>query len=217
MSRNHFLAISVVVGLLGALTLLASPGSGGPILIGEIDGKYQAGPAGTGLTDIFLTQGVATSPQLPGFRFAVSDLELMSGPGGTVLIGNPAGGPPTLTLFNPNDPAQMAVFDFGKGPYYWGQGFNGQPSVGARVMLAESTFSDLDFGPYLRGAGVFELTTKGVTVDSANNTVTVAPGATATFSLTPVPEPATGVLMIGAGAAILTGVALRRLRRHSPG
>jgi hypothetical protein len=213
MMRNRFLAVAAGLGLLGGLAVLASPGSAGPVdvSLNFIKGTYaEVSPAGTGLTDVFLSQGTATSPQVPGFSFGVSDLQLLSGPAMTVQIGSPAAGPPMLTLDDPSKPNDMAVFDFPTMGSGWDHGTN--QTIDARVILAENTFPDLNFSAFQAPeGGLFALTTTGVTVN-ADNTATVAPGATASFSLTAVPEPASAVLMLGAGAAALAGLALRRLR-----
>jgi hypothetical protein len=230
MIRNRILAIAAALGLLGGLALLAAPGSAGPIAPGPsgpgqpdiiavlvgIDGNYpHVGPVGSGLTDVFLTGGTATSPQVPAFAFGVSDLQLISGPDMTVQIGSPTAGPHTLTLADPNMPADMAVFDFPTNGSDWHHGSN--QTIDARVFLASNTFPELNFSAFLAPeGGVFALTTTGVTVN-ADNTVTVAPGATASFSLTAVPEPASAVLMLGAGAAALVGLGLSRLRRRPGG
>jgi hypothetical protein len=215
MSRNCFLAIAVVLGLLGGLALLASPGSAGPvdpIFMQRIDGTYQVGPSGTGMTDLFLTKGSATSPQVPGFVFAASDLELMLGPGGTVQPSNPATGQATLTLWDPSNTDHRAVFDSTEAAWNWHS--ENPAQLTARFVLAANTFPDLNLNAFQSpSGGVFALSTTGVTVDASSNTATVASGATATFSLTAVPEPASAVLMLGAGAAALAGLALRRLRR----
>jgi hypothetical protein len=221
MMRNRILAVAAVLGLLGGLAVLASPGSAGPvdpITVTRIDGTYpQVGPVGSGLTDVFLSQGKATSPQVPAFAFSVSNLELMSGPGGTIQIGSPAAGPPTLTLANPSNAGQMAVFDLPT-TMYWGSGSHPGATLDARVFLASNTFADLNFSAFKPPeGGEFALSTKGIEIDSFTNTVTVSPGATASFSLTAVPEPASAVLMLAAGAAALAGLGLRRLRRRPAG
>jgi hypothetical protein len=118
------------------------------------------------------------------------------------------------TLYDPSNPDHMAVFDFSKVSPSWPD-FAG---LDARVFLAENTFPDLSFSAFgSPGGGLFALTTMGVTVDPSSNTATVAPGATASFSLTAVPEPASAALMLGAGVAALAGLGLRRLRRRPAG
>jgi hypothetical protein len=140
MMRNRILAVAAVLGLFGGLAVLASPGSAA-IFMNFIDGTYpQVSPVGSGLTDIFLTNGEATSPQVPAFAFSVSNLELMSGPGGTIQIGSPAAGPPTLTLANPSNAGQMAVFDLPT-TMYWGSGSHPGATLDARVFLASNTFA----------------------------------------------------------------------------
>jgi hypothetical protein len=215
MIRNRILAIAAVLGLLGGLAVLASPGSAGPvdISLNFIKGTYsQVGPVGSGLTDVFLTDGTATSPQVPGFIFGVSDLQLLSGPGMTVQLGSPAAGPSTLALDDPSNPEHTAVFDLATRSQSWK--CSTTPTIDTRVFLASNTFPDLDFSAFKSPeGGVLALTMTGVTV-CAENTATVAPGATASFSLTAVPEPASAVLMLAAGAVALAGLGLRQLRRR---
>jgi hypothetical protein len=211
MLRHRFLGMSLVVGLLTGLALLAVPGRAGPIHVGEIDGSFNVGPAGTGLTDIFLTGGTATSPQVPSFIFSVSGLELKSGPDHTFQIISPspsAGGLPTLTFTDPSNLNHVATFDFATAFPSWDQSAAGaQPTSQAELFLASNTFPDLDFSAGFN----WDYRMTGVTLNT-DNTVNVASGATASFSLTSVPEPSTGVLMLCAGAIVLAGRALKRLR-----
>jgi hypothetical protein len=108
MIRNRFLAVAAVLGLLGGLAVLASPGSAGPVdvSLNFIKGTYpQVSPVGTGLTDIFLTEGSATSSEVTAFGFGVSDLQLTALGGGIragkgVQVTNPATGQATLTLWH---------------------------------------------------------------------------------------------------------------------
>jgi hypothetical protein len=209
MTRNRILAVTAILSVLGGLVVLASPGSADPILVAFCDGSVRfVRPTGTGLTDIFLTQGTATSPQIPTFTFAVSELQLTSGPGSTVQISNPASGLAQLILSDPNNPTDMAIFDFSTTSYPWNIPSTA-PTIHAQVFLASNTFPNLDFSPSYNWDASFA----GVSVNT-DNTANVAPGATGSFTLAAVPEPASAALMVAAGASALAGLGLRRLRRR---
>jgi hypothetical protein len=112
------------------------------------------------------------------------------------LPGAPSGAP-ILTLIDAVDPTQRAIFDLPESAG-WG-GARSAASFEANVQVESNTIRGADLSAFDRG-GTMAFETVGVTVDSRTNLLTVQEGATGSFLLRPVPEPATALLAMTAGA-----------------
>jgi hypothetical protein len=106
------------------------------------------------------------------------------------------------------DPAQRAIFDLPQSFPSWD---HNRAGFVTQVLLESNTIRGADLSPFANG-GTLTFSTEGITVDPMTNLATISEGATASFELRAVPEPASAVLAMLGGATGL--VWLWRTRRR---
>jgi hypothetical protein len=211
MIRRRFLILVGLCSVFGTGALLTVSSRADPITV--IDGAYKTvTPTGSGIGDVGFTNGFWTISGMPNSMLApLSDLEIKSGRAFPQIgLQDPATGLPTITLMVAGDPAQRAIFDLPAVGAGWGD--RGGRSFVADVLLETNSIRGADLSPFANG-GTLTFSTEGITVDPMTNLVTISEGATASFELRAVPEPATAVLGMLGGAIGL--VWLWRTRRRS--